>query len=92
LATAVDIEQLLQGASPDAPCGENLEYNPGFVELVHLAQGRAEQQMGDAVVPGAEPDWRAVGSKSIDFLTQTKDLRLAVYLTQALLERRGSPG
>ena len=92
LTVALDIETLLQETSPDAPSGENLEYDPGFTEVVQLAQGKAEQQMGDAVVAGAEPDWRAVRSKSLDLLARTKDLRLSVYLTQALLRTEGFAG
>lgn len=90
--STVDIESLLQESSPDTPSGDNLEYDPGFIEVVRLAQGKPEQQMGDAVVAGAEPDWRAVRSKSLDLLARTKDIRLAVYLTQALLRTDGLTG
>jgi type VI secretion system protein ImpA len=92
MSGAVDIGGLLEESTPEAPSGENLEYDPGFVELVRLAQGKPEQQMGDAVVPGEEPDWRAVRSKSLELLARSKDIRLAVYLTRALLRTDGLAG
>jgi type VI secretion system protein ImpA len=92
MSGGLDIGGLLEEVSPEAPSGENLEYDPAFVELVRLAQGKAEQQMGDAVVAGEEPDWRAVRGGALELLARTRDLRLAVYLTRALLRTDGIPG
>lgn len=92
MSGTLDIGGLLEESSPESPSGENLEYDPGFVELVRLAQGKPEQQMGDSVVPGEEPDWRAVKAKAVELLGRSKDLRLAVYLTRALLRTDGLAG
>jgi type VI secretion system protein ImpA len=92
MSGAVDIGGLLEESNPEAPSGENLEYDPGFVELVRIAQGKPEQQMGDAVVAGEEPDWRAVRSKALELLARSKDIRLAVYLTRALVRTDGLAG
>jgi type VI secretion system protein ImpA len=92
MSGALDIGGLLEEVTPDAPSGENLEYDPAFGEVVRLAQGKAEQQIGDAVVAGEEPDWRAVRGKALELLPRSKDLRLAVYLTRALLRTDGIGG
>jgi type VI secretion system protein ImpA len=92
MSGALDIGGLLEEVTPDAASGENLEYDPAFSELVRLAQGKAEQQMGDAVVAAEEPDWRAVRGKALELLARSKDLRLAVYLTRALMRTDGVAG
>jgi type VI secretion system protein ImpA len=88
----LDSEKLLKEIAPDVPSGDNLEYDPGFVAMTQAAQGKAEQRMGDAVVPGEEPRWGVVKSKAIELLGRSKDLRVAVYLTQALLKVDGFQG
>lgn len=88
----LDSEKLLQEIAPDVPSGDDLEYDPAFVEMTQAAQGKAEQRMGDSVVPGEEPKWGVVKDKAIELLGRSKDLRVAVYLTQALLKVDGFPG
>src|SRR5262249_47365483 len=90
--SVVDVEGLLREASGGKPCGEDLEYSPEFIELVRLTEGKPEQQMGNAVVPAEEPDWRAVKAKTPGLLAQSKDIRLAVYLARALLRTDGFAG
>jgi type VI secretion system protein ImpA len=48
--------------------------------------------MGNAVVAGEEPDWRATCDLAAGLLTRTKDLRVAVLLTRALLRVQGLAG
>jgi type VI secretion system protein ImpA len=88
----IDIERLLREVAPDAPSGDDLEYDPSFVEMTRAAQGKAEQRMGDAVVPGEEPKWGTVKSKAIELFGRSKDLRIGIYLTQSLLKVDGFPG
>jgi type VI secretion system protein ImpA len=85
-------EQLLQPISDAAPAGENLEYDPAFLALERAAQGKPEQRMGSAVVPGEPPEWGGVLSQAQALLSRTKDLRVAVHLTHALLNRGGLEG
>lgn len=87
-----DMEALLEAVSPDQPCGDDLEYDPAYGELERAAQGKAEQSMGDTVIPGEEPDWAEVSSLSRALLARSKDLRIAVHLTRAELGVRGLPG
>jgi type VI secretion system protein ImpA len=62
------------------------------LELDRLVQGKAEQQMGKAVVPGQEPDWGAILLRAEALLKKTKDLRVAVTLIRALTFTKGFAG
>ena len=35
---AVNVEQLLEAISPESPCGEDLSYDPDYMELDRLAR------------------------------------------------------
>ena len=87
-----NLESLLQPVSADAPCGPDLEYDPSFLELDRFSQGKPEQQMGDTIVPAQEPDWKEVGNRALALLAKTKDLRIAIRLTRALLNTDGLAG
>ena len=89
---AVSVDDLLQEISPEDPCGENLEYDPDFVAMEQAARGKEEQQVGESVVPAEEADWRTVKSKALDLFKRTKDLRVAVYLTRAMVPIDGLVG
>lgn len=86
------VNQLLQPISAEAPCGENLEYDPAFTALEASAQGKPEQQFGDTVIAAIEPDWPAVAEQAQALLLRTKDLRPAVLLTRAATRQQGLPG
>lgn len=88
----IDVAALLGEITSEAPCGEDLEYDPDFVEMEQLAQGTPERQYGDTIIPAEPPDWRGVGQKALRLLTRTRDLRVAVYLTRALLPTEGFTG
>jgi type VI secretion system protein ImpA len=87
-----NIESLLQPVSADAPCGPDLEYDPAFLELDRISQGKPEQQMGETIVPAEEPDWKEVGNRTLALLAKTKDLRIAMRLTRALLNTESLAG
>ncbi|RRS31690.1 MAG: hypothetical protein OI74_13390 [Gammaproteobacteria bacterium (ex Lamellibrachia satsuma)] len=88
----MDVESILQEVSADSPCGEDLEYDPGFIELERLAAGRAEQQIGDTLVEAEEPDWKAMQNASLELLSRTKDIRILIYLIRAALHIDGYSG
>jgi type VI secretion system protein ImpA len=88
----IDVEQLLQQISDEAPSGEDLEYDPAYGEMARAAEGRAAQQMGDSVVEAEEPDWRSVRNMATELLARSKDLRIGVQLTRALLNTDGVVG
>lgn len=49
------------------------------------AQGKPEQQFGEKIVPGEEPNWKEVQAKAAELLTRTKDLRVLMHLARAVL-------
>jgi type VI secretion system protein ImpA len=83
---------LLEAVPGDEPCGPNLEYDADFADLAKLAEGKAEQQIGDTIIAGEEPDWVQVERKATALLGRTKDLRIALLLTKALVRTSGFPG
>jgi len=90
--STVDVNSLLNEISPDTPSGEDLEYDPAFGELERAAQGKAEQVLGDSVAAAEPPNWREVRKQSMELLGRSKDLRMGVYLTRALVNLEGYPG
>ncbi|MCY2996117.1 MAG: type VI secretion system protein TssA [Planctomycetota bacterium] len=90
--TVIDVDELLLEVAADAPCGENLEYDADYGELERAAQGKPEQQFGETVIPGEDPDWAAVRRQALALLQRSKDLRIAVTLTRALVRTDGFLG
>lgn len=88
----LNIDDLLNEISPDAPCGEDLEYDPAFVELELKAKGTPEQQIGDRVEPSQPPNWRELRKETLALLERTRDLRLLLGLTRAMLNTEGLAG
>jgi len=84
--SSIDLEALLAPISDESPSGADLEYDPAFGELERTAQGKPEQVMGDDVIEAEDPDWRAVRDQAAALLAQTKDLRVAVHLTQSAMK------
>ncbi len=90
--SVIDVNSLLNEISPDAPTGEDLEYDPAFGELERAAEGKPEQVLGDSTVAAEPADWRTVRNKATELLGRSKDLRVGVYLTRALVNTDGLPG
>lgn len=90
--SVIDVDNLLQEITPDAPCGEDLEYDPQFGEMERSAQIKPEQQFGDTIIPAEEPDWREVKRLALDVLGRSKDMRAAMYLARALVRTDGFAG
>ncbi|MEM9048504.1 MAG: type VI secretion system protein TssA [Pseudomonadota bacterium] len=86
-----DLAELLAPVDEASPCGADLEYDPAFIQLIEDAQGKPEQQVGDAVIPAEEPDYGAVAQDAAALLTRSKDLRLAAILAEAGLRLHGLP-
>lgn len=92
MVTAIDIDQLLHDVAPEQPCGDDLEYDSDFAALDRAATPVPEQVMGNAVLPGKEPDWSDVGRRALDLFSRTKDLRIGMILARALLNTDGLTG
>jgi type VI secretion system protein ImpA len=92
--SVIDIESLLGEFSSESPCGEDLTYDPAYLELEAMVQGPAAGggmiETGDEAAE--EPNWSAIKSRCIELLGRTKDLRVTIYLTLALLKTDGFEG
>jgi type VI secretion system protein ImpA len=88
----IDIDVLLKEISPAQPCGEDLEYDANYGALERATRGKPEQVFGNTIVPAEPPDWTQVQRESIELFKRTKDLRIAAYLTQALIRTQGWAG
>lgn len=90
---SLDIEALLKGIAPDAPCGEDLEYDADFIALEQKAKGTPEKYHPDGSREEAQPpNWREVRKDVVDLLGRTRDLRLLLELVRANLALEGVAG
>lgn len=90
----LNIPQLLQPVSPEQPCGGDLTYSADMDQIVH-----ARQQDDPALDQGVwvtalkQADWPLVVSRCATLIeTRSKDLRLAVWLAEALALTQGPRG
>lgn len=87
-----NVEAWLQPLSEAEPCGPNLEYDPGLIELDKAAREKPEEQVGKEIKPAVPPDWKAVDRLASMLLDKTRDLRVAIPLARAQLQLAGYPG
>lgn len=87
-----NIQDLLTETSAEPPCGPDLTYDNDFQAMESAAQGKAEQQFGETVIPAEPPDWRDVERQASALMLRTKDLRVAVLLCRAWTILHGLPG
>ena len=90
--SSIDVSSLLSALSDAEPAGRNLEDDVAFTNLQAAAKHKPDQQFGETVIAGEEPDWRAVASGAGDLLGRTRDLRVGVILTRALIRTDGAEG
>jgi type VI secretion system protein ImpA len=88
----LDTGVLLAEISPESPCGDDVEYDPKFLELEQVVHGKPDVQYGDTVVAATPPDWKAAQALSLELFTRSRDLRVAAHLARALLNREGFTG
>jgi type VI secretion system protein ImpA len=89
----VDINALLKEVTPEAPCGEDLEYDTAFDELQRAVQGKPEEYSGKKIIKAAEPpNWREVRKFATELLGRSKDLRIGINMVQALVNLEGFLG
>ena len=88
----MDPDVLLNSKGDDAPSGDNLEYDPVFIEMELAAQPGEETQIGDTVTAAEDPDYKEVQVKALEVLERSHDLRAAVFLADALTHLDGLVG
>jgi type VI secretion system protein ImpA len=90
----LDLDALLAPIPGPAPCGPDMLFSPQF-DAVQKAREQDDPSLeqGDWVIDLKEADWPFVINESQKLLREsTKDLRLAVWLTDALAWRQGFAG
>jgi type VI secretion system protein ImpA len=89
---AINVDKLLAEISPDAPCGDDLSYDPALLELERIAKGTPEQQVGETIVPAEEPNWRDVRDQALALLERTRGLNVIKYLVVSMMKTEGLAG
>lgn len=88
----MDAQALLEPRGENPPSGEDMEYEPVFIELSMDADpAPVIPAPGQEPVP-VDPDFSSVRTKAMEVLQASHDLRAAVYLADALLNQKGLPG
>lgn len=88
----MDVAKLLEPHEDDGPSGENLEYDPEFVELELAAQPGEERQEGDTIIEAEEPDHGEVVRLAETILGRSHDIRAAVFYGTSVLHTKGLIG
>jgi len=89
---AINVDDYLQDIEPDNVCGDDLQYDPAFIELEQAIKGKPEQQMGDTVTEAEPPNWRDIKKQSEALLARTIDLRVLTCYLRALIALDGFSG
>jgi type VI secretion system protein ImpA len=84
----IPVAELCAPLAGDDPCGEDLSLGTSLIELDTLAAGKPETQFS----PAEDADWNEVRNACLGLLNRSRDLRVAVPLTAALLMTEGLPG
>lgn len=89
-----DIELFLQAISSNNPCGEDLAFSPEFdaIQNARLEDDPLLEQ-GEWVTERKTADWHFIEKQCRDLLQhQSKDLRLSLWLCEALVQTKGFIG
>ncbi|OKY76361.1 MAG: hypothetical protein BM485_03740 [Desulfobulbaceae bacterium DB1] len=90
---ALDIDALLAPLTGDNPAGDDLRYSPVYDAIKEARRADDTLDRGDWQRELKSSDWEAVIKLSLTALaTQTKDLQIAVWLTEALTKTDGFSG
>jgi type VI secretion system protein ImpA len=91
-ALPFDTDALLQPLGDATPSGPDLEYDPRFAELQVVGAGKPERQYGDKLYPAEAPEWGTVQEQALALAQETRDLRVAVWLTRSAARTHGLAG
>jgi type VI secretion system protein ImpA len=84
----INVEDLSKPVSPEKPAGEEIAYDSAMQELEKALQGKPETQFSAA----EDPNWKEILQLSVGLLKRSKNLRVNVVLTLALLKTEGLTG
>lgn len=84
----IPLAKLLEPISVDKPCGDNLSYDPAFLDLQNKIRGKEETQFSAA----EEPNWKEVLALAVELSGRFKHLQGGIILSAALLQTEGLTG
>jgi type VI secretion system protein ImpA len=76
-------EELALPLEGENPAGENLEYDPLYLEMDSLAVAVPDSEIGDSKIEGHGADWKKLKENCLTLWGKTRDLRVASYLVIA---------
>jgi type VI secretion system ImpA family protein len=79
----ITLEELAVPLEGENPAGENLEYDPLYLELDSLAVAVPDSEIGDSKIEGHGADWKKLRENCLSLWGKTRDLRVASYLVIA---------
>jgi type VI secretion system protein ImpA len=85
----LDVDGLTRPLGGESPCGPDLEYDPAFLEMIGAAKAPPERAVAEDGATPAETQWPVVLKKARELSERTRDLRVAILLTQSLLNTSG---
>ncbi|MEM1432623.1 MAG: type VI secretion system protein TssA [Pseudomonadota bacterium] len=95
IESIIDVDSCVRPVSDEAASGDDLSYDADFLELERLL----EPKLADGRTPGPnelnwskQVEWNAVQELATGLFERTRDLRVGVALTRALLMRQGMLG
>ncbi len=92
-AAVIDVEALLVPVAGENPAGENLQYSGLHDEIREARRAEEALEQGDWQRELKTADWDRVLQLCRDALSQkTKDLQVAAWLTEALVQKGGLAG
>ena len=85
-------KKLLTPIQADLPCGPDLSYDPALTDLLTMASGKPEIEIGAVVKPAEPPEWPALREAGRKFLERSRHLNVAVIYACSLLKLEGVEG
>ncbi len=76
----IDYQELARPLEGEGPAGENLEYDPLYLEMDSLSVPVLDSEIGDSKIEGHGPDWKKLREHCLALWERTRDLRVASYL------------
>ncbi len=86
------VDELSEALDIEAPCGIDLAYDPAFMAFEQEVKGKPEVQYGETIMAEVMPDWKSLLPQALHLLERSRDLRLAVPFSRALLHMQGIAG
>ncbi|MBK8209074.1 MAG: type VI secretion system protein TssA [Rhodospirillales bacterium] len=89
----IERQGLLSALAMGATCGDNIEYDSEYMALERLLHPFVDPMTGVEAAEAAKlPDWGDIRARALALLSRTVDLRVAFWLTRALLQTDGLVG